>query len=327
MQNFIQKIKQLGFYKIGFFAIIFVIGILVIGSIILTSLNSARVQIGGGVLNSVGNAPSLAPTFRDTGGKTAVSEDQSTAQNVQAQEGQLTQRKIIKNGSLSLLVKKAEDASQNIQLLAINFGGFVSDMQIYDAASGSDIKSGYITIRVPADRFDETMASIKKLAVKVEKESANANDVTEQFVDLEARLKNMEAQEVQYLEIMKKAYKVEEILNVQQYLGGIRGQIEQIKGQIQFLSRQIDMSTISISLTSEAEVKIFGIYWRPLTIIKQSFHTMLEGFAGYADSMIAFLFFLPRLILWLITIAFFAFIAWKIFRWLKTRFFPPRPIV
>ncbi len=122
---------------------------------------------------------------------------------------------------------------------------------------------------------------------------------------------------------MKRAFNVNDILQVQQRLGDVRGQIEQIQGQIQFLSRQVDMSTITVSMISEADIEVFGISWRPLFVVKQSFRNMLSGLTGYVDSMIAFIFFLPWLVLWLATVLFFAYLVWRLFKWLKPKFFPP----
>ncbi len=234
-------------------------------------------------------------------------------------EGELTQRKVIKNGSLSILVKKAEEVADGIQAITGRLGGFVGESQIYEVSAG--VKSGWITIRIPADRFDEAMAEIKKLAIRVERENVNAQDVTEQFVDLEAQLKNSRAEEAQYLEIMKRAVTVEDTLKVSQQLSIVRGRIEQIQGQLQYLSRQVDMATITVSLTAEADTEIFGIRWRPLLVIKQALRNMLTGFTGYIDAMIGFVFFLPVLLFWVATIAIVAIGGWKVFRLVKGRFF------
>ncbi len=192
MSNFLQKIKQIGFYKIGFFAIIGIVVVLLLGSVVLTSLSSIRststIDRSGSITN-----PLSAPGYGISDFLTEPSVEKSaTPQTAQAQEGQLTQRKIIKNGSLSILVKKVEDSVSGIQSLTKTFGGFVGSSQIYESSAG--MKSGTITIRVPADRFEEAMAAVKKLAVKVEREDVNVQDVTEKFIDFEARLRNLEAQ-------------------------------------------------------------------------------------------------------------------------------------
>ncbi len=328
MKKIFQKVKKIGsrtFLIIGIIAVA-----LILFSVFVGSLNSAR-RSSSGPYESSGVAGPLEgsidigmdlslPKWREIipGNESAPKNISGTSDASKTQEGQLTQRKIIRNGALSLLVKKTEEAVRSIQVLANNLGGFINESRVYETSGGS--KSGTITIRIPADRFDEATTEIKKLAIKVESETTSAQDVTEKFVDLEAQLKSAQAQEAQYLEILKRAVTVEEVLKVQQKLGETRSTIEKIQGQIQFLSRQVEMSTISVSLTSEADITVLGIRWRPLFVLKQSFRNMLKGLAGYIDAVIAFIFFLPRLILWLATIIFFAILGWRIFRWIWRKF-------
>lgn len=242
-----------------------------------------------------------------------VSEVAFRETSAEVSESGLTDRKIIKNGSLNIIVERAEETANEIKEIAKNFEGFVENVNIFEVSK--DVKEGYITIRLPADRFDEAMEEIKALAIKVEREQVNARDVTEQFIDLEARLKNLKAEEEQYLKILKKAETVEDMLNVSKQLSNVRGRIEQIEGQLKYLSRQIDMSSISVHLTAIAEVEVFGIHWRPLTVAKQALKNMFEGFTKFVDAIIIFLIKLPIIILWIATIALLVFIVWKIGRW------------
>lgn len=227
-------------------------------------------------------------------------------------------RKITKNGSLSLIVEDADIVADDIQSLAERLGGFVSNVNIYEVSA--DTKSGSINIRVPADKFDDAIGEIKKLAIKVENENVGTRDVTEQFVDLEARLKNLRAEEGQYVLIMKDAENVEEILKVTDYLSRVRSSIERYEGQFNYLSRQIDMSAISVSLMEEADIEVFGIRWRPLFVVKQAFRNMLTGFTGYADSVIGFIFYIPVLIIWGISISIIVYVVWKIYLWIYGKF-------
>jgi len=237
--------------------------------------------------------------------------------NATNSEGELTERKVIKNGYLSLLVEKAEETAENIKEKAEQAGGFVEAVQIYEVEEG--VKSGSITIRVPASRFNETMSAIKDLAIKVEKEQEDARDITEQLIDLEARLKNRKAEEEQYLEIMEKAETVEDILKVSSRLSTVRGNIERLEGQIKYLSEQVDMSSIRIYLTSEAEVEVFGIRWHPLLVIKKSLKGLINGLTTYVDSVIAFFFALPVIALWVGTVVAVVFFGFKLacFVWQK----------
>lgn len=306
------------FFKIKKYAVAIVVVVIlatVFSSVILVSLNSARNK-------STSYAPQSLNLSNPLGGiSDSLRESPANKNSVSyAAEGQLTERKIVKNGSLSLLVKKAEETAQSISSVADEFGGFISDSKIYEVSSG--IKSGTVTIRVPADKFGDALAKIKKLAVKVETEEISAQDVTEKYIDLEAQIRNLQAEEVQYLEIMKRAFSVQETLNVAQKLSEVRGNIERVQGQLQFLSRQVDMSTITVSLTAESDIEVFGISWRPFFVVKQAFRGMLSGLANYADAMIRILLQLPVVMLWLITILFFLILAWKITKWIRRKFFP-----
>jgi hypothetical protein len=158
------------------------------------------------------------------------------------------------------------------------------------------------------------MEAFKKVAVKVSNESVSSNDVTAQYVDLEAEVKNYKAEEIQYREIMSKAVKIEDVLNVSAKLAEVRGKIDRTQAQINYLSRQVEMSTISLSLTGESEVKIFGIVWRPFTVLKQSIRNLFADLANLADWIIGFIFRLPVLIIKLVLFVLVIFVAIKVFK-------------
>jgi hypothetical protein len=227
-------------------------------------------------------------------------------------------KKIIKNGSLSLIVDNTEQAVLKIGETARSFDGFVENSNVYEVGEG--VKSGNISVRVPSKNFVNAIEAFKKIAVKVSNESVSSNDVTAQYVDLEAELKNYKAEEVQYREIMSRAVKIEDVLNVSAKLAEVRGRIDRTQAQMNYLSRQVDMSTISISLTGESEVKIFGIVWRPFTVLKQSIRNLFAELANFADWLIGFAFKLPILI---IKLAFLILVLWVVVKVFKKliRFF------
>jgi uncharacterized coiled-coil protein SlyX len=317
-QECLVKTKKIALYVFA------VIGILALVFMVYQSVISWKNRyyygygIGGGAVGL--GAP--VPAVSDYLTKEEASSNSNNVISSPAEEGVLTQRKIVKNGSLSLLVKKAEETAASIAKIASDFNGYVSYSQIYEVSEG--VKAGTVTIRLPADKFSEATAKIKELAVKVQNEESNTSDITEQFVDLESRLKNLQAEEQQYLNILKQAVKVQDILEVSQRLFEVRGNIEQIQGQLKYLSQQVDMSTISVSLTSESEVKIFGLYWRPLANLKQSLRKMFEGLTGYVDSLVKLVFALPVMLLWLVTAAVIAFLGWKVLRFVWKKFFSPK---
>lgn len=163
-------------------------------------------------------------------------------------------QKIIKTGNLSLTVGSVAETSPKIVTLATTAGGYVQSSSVSEDQDGTH--TGYVTVRVPSDKFEATVTAIKALATVVNVESTNGQDVTERYSDLEAQLRNAQAQEIQYLEILKQAKTVEEILSVQQYLSGVRYQIESLQGQIKYLSNATTYSTIDVSLTEKPSIRV-----------------------------------------------------------------------
>lgn len=265
-----------------------------------------------------GKEPITLPVFAPSMIEKGIAGDTAAYDNVQERSSIIipprgipanTERKITKTATLDLLVERAEITAGQIADIAKKYGGFVIQSQIYEKG---EAKTGTITIKVPAASFERALGEIKSAAINVERETINASDVTDHYVDFATRLENLKAQEKQYLAILKTAKTVEDTLNVTQYLNQVRGEIDQIKGQLQYLANQVDMSEISATLTAESEVKIFGIRWKPLLVLKQSLQAMLTGISAYIDAMIALFFYLPVLILWGATIGVVVLGVWKI---------------
>jgi hypothetical protein len=162
--------------------------------------------------------------------------------------------RIIKTGSLTLEVESARESAQKVQDVGTSRGGFVDNSNIVENNSGT--VSGYVTIRVPSEKFDESMSAIRALGIRVATESTNGQDVTEQYTDLEARLKAAQAEEAQYLLILQKATSVQDILSVQSYLSNVRSNIESLQGQIKYLGNKTEYSTINVTLSEQANLQI-----------------------------------------------------------------------
>jgi len=177
-------------------------------------------------------------------------------------------RMIVRTGDIAVVVEDVIQARDEIAQLAARFDGYVVSSQI----SGEEAEMrGQISIRVPDEKFDQALTELRNLAVRVKSESTNSQDVTEEYIDLEARLKNAEATEKQYLAILEKATDVEDILKVYDYLSQVRQQIEQIKGQMQYLERTASMSYISVSLEPQASAKpIVHAGWNALETLKSA---------------------------------------------------------
>jgi hypothetical protein len=156
------------------------------------------------------------------------------------------ERLIIRTGNMALVVDDVARVLEDITGLASSFDGYVVSSNSWKEG---ERLAGNIAIRVPAARFDEAVQTIRGLAVEVTSESTSGQDVTEEYVDLNSKLKNLEASEAQLLKLMEQAGKVEEILQVQRELTSTRGEIEQTKGRMQYLEKSAAMSLIQVSLS------------------------------------------------------------------------------
>jgi hypothetical protein len=149
---------------------------------------------------------------------------------------------------------------------------------------------------VPAARFEDARSEIRKLGWRVESERIETQDLTRQYLDQGANLRDLRAEEGQYLGILKQAKTVKDTLEVSEKLSAVRGQIEQQQAEFDALSRQIETVAITVSLRVEAEARGFGLNWRLLYQMKLALRDGLDGVAPYLSTMIAIVFFLPTII-------------------------------
>jgi len=173
-----------------------------------------------------------------------VEEGRSAADAASGEEMGI-ERKIVKIGYVTLEVEDVVEATDEVVAIAEELGGYVVSSYKRDGERGL---SGQVSIRVPADRFDEAFDRLRHLATDVPYERIEARDVTEEYVDLEARLRNLEATEVQYLALLEEANTVTEMLEVQEALWNVRWQVEQIQGRVTYLERTSEMSLIEVDL-------------------------------------------------------------------------------
>jgi len=227
-------------------------------------------------------------------------------------------RKVIRVAYLQLLVEDVSKTADQIQGLAQKLGGYVESTEI--SQSKGSTASGRITIRVPASRLDEARSELKRLARLAEVDKTEARDVTKEFVDNEAHLRNYQAEERQYLEIMRRATKVEDTLKTAERLSDVRGRIEQLQAELKYLSQQVEMASVAVALRVESVAQ--ASEWRPWYQTKLAFADMVEGLANFADFVVYFLLMLPVIILWVLTVVLAFGVGFKLFVWLKRRFWP-----
>ncbi|MBI2860176.1 MAG: DUF4349 domain-containing protein [Chloroflexi bacterium] len=190
-------------------------------------------------------------------------------------------RMIVRTADVALVVDDVPEAINNIAGLAEDAGGHVVNSRRWREG---DRLIGNISIRVPAAAFSDILAALRGLAVEVLTETTSSQDVTEEYTDLSAKLRNLEATEEQLLVLITRAEKVGEVLEVQRELSRVRGEIEQIKGRLQLLERTTETSLIQVRLEqSMLDVKLTADQTR----VKegqaiQFFGQVAGGFAPYS---------------------------------------------
>jgi hypothetical protein len=168
-------------------------------------------------------------------------------------------RTIVKTASMSLVVEDTRATVTQVSQVVKDQGGLVSDTNIFENQFQKGAVTANLTVRVPVQKLDETIAKVRQLAAKVISESINAEDRTKQKVDLEAQLKNLRATEQQLLSIMKQAKNVQETLEVQRQLTEVRSQIEVMTAELENLQGDAEMSTLTISIsTQESNLPAIG---------------------------------------------------------------------
>lgn len=165
----------------------------------------------------------------------------------------MVNRKLIRTGNMSVEVKSTEAAMRQIQQISAKAGGFVGDMSLTRHEDGSHW--GNVSIRVPADQFDALLQGLQELG-RVRDVSTSAQDVTDQYVDLEARIRNRKREEEALLELMKRRGSLEDIIRIETRLSEVRETIERFEGQLRLLKDQVALSTLSVSLFEKGEAAL-----------------------------------------------------------------------
>tara|TARA_A100001391_G_scaffold187087_1_gene156721 strand:- start:472 stop:1296 length:825 start_codon:yes stop_codon:yes gene_type:complete len=153
------------------------------------------------------------------------------------------EQKIIKTARLAFETKDVEATHKKILQLASQYKGLVQNDN-----SGKDYNRIYknMTVRIPTENFQQFIDGISEGVAYFDQKDISRQDVSEEFVDLEARLKAKRVLEERYLELLKKANKVEEMLQIERELSNIREEIEAKQGRLQYLQSQVSMSTVNI---------------------------------------------------------------------------------
>lgn len=224
-------------------------------------------------------------------------------------------RLVIKTAQMSIQVEKVREAETLVRAQVQELGGYIVQTQTYGADEYASIT---IVFRVPSAQFDNALNGVKGIAQKVVSQSLGGEDVTEEFVDLESRLRNLEATRTRLLDLLEKATKVEDALQVNQALTDVQGQIEQIQGRMKYLQQSAAMSTITVEMSPVPTTPIVSEEgWQPEQVFRRALRGLLEFGQGLVEILIVLLVWSP---VWLI-----ALFVWR-WGWPRFRRTLDRPI-
>jgi ribosomal protein L29 len=205
-------------------------------------------------------------------------------------------RKIIRDADLTIEVNSTTEAQQKVTAIAEAHGGFVVTSEakqrenVDPAKRTVDVK---LVVRVPSNQFGAALDQIEKLAMNLPQRNVSGQDVTEEFIDLEARIKTQKALELQFLEIMKQANNVADALEVQRQIADVRTEIEKLEGRKRFLESKSSLSTITVNIQSPI----------PIVVSASGFgHTVREAVSESLELASAIVLFFVRFVIVMIPV-------------------------
>lgn len=259
------------------------------------------------------SAPAAAPVAEGQAGSDGEALAQAT-----------TTRKIIRDVTLRLRVEEVGAAVEQIQAIAEASGGYVANTDLYEGDDGQ--LRGTIVIRVEAGQLDAALDQIRGLSREVLAERSNARDVTEEYVDLQARLDNLQRteQELQSLltEVRENTRSAEDVLSVYRELTQIRGEIEQIQGRMNYLDNLSSLATVTIELYPPDAI-VQDPSWSPGSVAERSLSTLISGLQLLVSAVIFIVIaVLPLLLIVLLPLV---LLVWLIQRWRRRTRVAERP--
>lgn len=244
-------------------------------------------------------------TFAEAGGEAELAQPASDeGSDVRVDLDVVDDRQVIRRASLDLHASNTRETFDEIVAMVESAGGFVAHADVLPVSGEDRQPTISMTLRVPADELNATLSAIKDSADEVVAESQGAEDVTEQFIDLEARLTNLEALETELRALltevrMQENADPEKVLTVFNELSSVRGQIEQIQGQLNYLDDATTLATVDVHVTqTPSAVPIVDEPWSPAEAARDAVRNLVTGLENVADWAINFaLYALPMLLI------------------------------
>lgn len=189
----------------------------------------------------------------------ALAEDKvmtaKSASDLRVGEEAVPDRKLTKNGTLRFETSDARKTREAIVRAVTEAKGYVAG-ENKDESEGRQAST--VTLRVPVDKFDALVDRITADAGKIDYKNIEVSDVTQEYIDLDARLKTKKELEARYQELLKRANTVDEILKVEEQIGNLRAEIESAEGQMRYLKNQVALSTLTVNYYEKAVAAGFG---------------------------------------------------------------------
>ena len=232
-------------------------------------------------------------------------------------------RMIIRNATVSLVVRDAVDVLRRISAAVEGKGGYVAENRQWKERE--QVRATAI-LRVPAAELNATLAALRSLAVRVESETVTSQDITQEYVDLGAQLKNLQATETELRELLRtvrlRTEKASEVIEVFNEITKVRGEIERIQGRLQYLSQMSALSTITVDLIPDVlAAPVVEPGWQPVATIKSASRALVNSMKTVADALIWLVLYILPLGLIFVVVALIVRATW---RRLRTSPSPPQ---
>jgi hypothetical protein len=232
---------------------------------------------------------------------------------------QAVERLIIRTGGISMVVEDTRATRASIEGLVAEMaeqGAFVVSAEEYGGDTEGAQPHITMSIRVPASRFGTVMDRLAAMAVEVSSRNESAQDVTEEYVDLEARLESLEAARQRLMEIMEQARSTKDLLEAEQQLTQREAEIESIKGRMQYLEQSARLSSIWIELQPYILSQPVGQQWKPVETARRAVEALADALRGFGDFLI---FFAIAVLPWLLLLVLAVYVVYRLARWLTRR--------
>lgn len=278
----------------GIIAVIFLLFVVAVVLIVLNVVPVSRTSVGHDELGYDGISPPKemanvrAPSAAPTASRWTETDESA------AEQGLAGDRVVIRSARLAIVSKDVQQTAEALKEYAQQNDGLVMNAEV--RSEEGEPPTATVAFRIPADKLDAAVAFVRSQAVRVASESVSGEDVTEEYVDVTARLKNLAASETQLLAIMKDARKTEDVLNVRRELERVRAEIESLTGRKKYLDQSAKMSSVFVSIaTDEASLPVVepSDQWRPFVVAKAAASALLDVLKFLVNVVIWVIVFVP----------------------------------